>query len=142
MKNYIVLLIAALLTACGDSEDLPQQQIQPQQQYQEQYQQPFQQPTAAPVIINQQPPAPMVQHDDDTMSDMLVGGLVGAAAANAMNGGNRQYASQPQVTNTHTIRERVVYRSNPKPVKKWNYRPTQVKPSSYTSSRNYSRSRR
>lgn len=120
MKQYYVLILAALLTACGDSDEIPkQEQYYPQQQP---IQQPVYQQPQQPVIINQAP----VAQDDDTVSDMLVGGLVGAAAANAFGGGNsgyNQYSNQSQHTRT-IVRERIIQQPAPK---KWGYRPTQVK---------------
>lgn len=115
-----LLIVTLLLTACNESKPvpapvIPQVQQIPQQAYPEQqYQQPpqvMQQPAyyppvqQAPVIV-QQP-----QQSHSGVTDMLVGGLIGHAVGNALNGTNRsapQQPQQPQVINKTIINKTYV----------------------------------
>lgn len=113
-----LLIVTLLLTACNESKPvpspvIPQVQQMPQQEYPEQqYQQPpqaiQQQPAyyppvqQAPVIV-QQP-----QQSHSGVTDMLVGGLIGHAVGNALNGSGRSAPQQPQVINRTIINKTYV----------------------------------
>lgn len=110
-----LLIVTLLLTACNESKPapvIPQVQQIPQQAYPEQqYQQPpqvMQQPAyyppvqQAPVIV-QQP-----QQSHSGVTDMLVGGLIGHAVGNALNGSGRSAPQQPQVINRTIINKTYV----------------------------------
>ncbi len=119
--RHLLLLTALTLVACNDTRPVPQLPVQqPQQVYQDfqgyqptpqqSYQQPVQAaptyypPTQAPVIV-QQP-----QQSHSGVTDMLVGGLIGHAVGNAMNGSNRANVQQPQVINRTIINRTYVNR--------------------------------
>ena len=120
MKKLLLTLTVLSLVACGESDEdkqkrqteqilaqqqqilqnqqAQQQQIEQQgavvQQQNQQIQQQAQQPAQAPVII-QQPVAAqqpvVVQQHDNTMTNMLVGGLIGHAIANSGNNLNTDH---------------------------------------------------
>lgn len=120
MKKLLLTLTVLSLVACGESDEdkqkrqtdqilaqqqqilqnqqAQQQQIEQQgavvQQQNQQIQQQAQQPAQAPVII-QQPVAAqqpvVVQQHDNTMTNMLVGGLAGYAIANSGNNSNTDH---------------------------------------------------
>lgn len=105
-RFLILALSMAVVAGCGNSDDKagPQvqagqpygQQMMPeqQQQYGQQMQQQYpQQAGQQPVIINQQAP-----QQDNTMSNMLLGGLIGHAIGSSGNKGDT------------VIRERVIER--------------------------------
>ena len=110
-----LLIVTLLLTACNESKPvpapaIPQVQQMPQQAYLEQQvpqvmqQQPAYYPPVqqAPVIV-QQP-----QQSHSGVTDMLVGGLIGHAVGNALNGSNRSAPQQPQVINRTIINKTYV----------------------------------
>ena len=107
--KYLLIAFMIILTACGDSEQeklrkqeqaLEQQQQQlfqnqqqlQQQIQQQQYQQPQQGYSPQQPVIVQQPAtqqAPVVvQQHDNTMSNMLLGGLIGHAIGSSGNSSN------------------------------------------------------
>lgn len=106
LRVLTLALAVSVLAGCGNSDDKagPQvqagqpygQQMSPDQQpqYGQQMQQQYQQaPAGQPVIINQQAP----QHDN-TLSNMLLGGMIGHAIGSSGNKGDT------------VIRERVIER--------------------------------
>jgi type II secretory pathway pseudopilin PulG len=139
MKKLLTLALALTLIACSSEEE---QKAQQEQQIQQQAQQiqllqqqvaqqqaqpvqevqqvPVQQPTYIPQPVAA--PAPVVvqsapQHDS-TMSDMLVGGLVGHAIGSSLSGGNNNggsyHAPAPVVNRTYVTKVTKVY-NRPKP---------------------------
>lgn len=79
-KLALAVAVSLILTGCGDK---PQQQAQYQQP---QYQQPVQ---AAPVVVNQPTQAPVVvQQQDNTISNMLVGAMAAHTISNMMDNNN------------------------------------------------------
>jgi Ni/Co efflux regulator RcnB len=148
MKKLLTLVLALSLIACSSEEEQKaqqeqqinqqaqqirqlQQQVSQQQAkpIQEVQQVPVQQPVYMPQPVQAPAPAPVIvqsspQQHDSTMTDMLVGGLVGHAIGSAMNnnsGGN--YSSPaPVVNRTYVTKVTKVY-NQPKPSIKKIYTP-------------------
>jgi hypothetical protein len=115
---YKIIFLSLLLIGCGESpeEQLKRQQQQLQQQQQQlinqqqqqlQQQSQFQQaPAYQPPAVIQQPAAPVVvQQHDSSLTNMLVGGLIGHQIAkmgedNSSRASDHSY-QQPQQTVTH-----------------------------------------
>lgn len=106
-KLALAVAVSLILTGCGDK---PQQQNYPQQQAQ--YQQPqYQQPVqAAPVIVNQPAQAPVVvQQQDNTISNMLVGAMAAHTISNMMDNNNSRPVER-------VVEHRTVVVNQPNPV--------------------------
>ena len=153
IEKVIIAAIAAILlliivSSCSHEEEQPvavatpppvQQQVQPvvQQptlQPQELQPPPYQQP----VIINQ--PAPSAPAHDSTMTDMLLGGLIGHAIGSSGRGAIPTPNPYPQ----QVVRQTVVRKVYVQPRPSTSYTPrTTFRSSSYSSSRSsFSSSRR
>ena len=101
-KLALAVAVSLILTGCGDK---PQQQAQYQQQ--PQYQQPVQ---AAPVVVNQPAQAPVVvQQQDNTISNMLVGAMAAHTISNMMDNNNSRPVER-------VVEHRTVVVNQPNPV--------------------------
>lgn len=115
---YKIIFLSLLLIGCGESpeEQLKRQQLQLQQQQQQlinQQQQQLQQqsqiqqaPAYQPPAVIQQPAAPVVvQQHDSTMTNMLLGGLIGHQIAKMGEDNNPRLSDHsyqpPQQNVTH-----------------------------------------
>jgi uncharacterized protein YcfJ len=137
MKKLLTLVLALSLIACSSEEEQKAQQEQQiqqqaqqiqqlQQQVAQQQSQPIQEvqqvPAQQPVYVPQTAPAPVIvqsapvpQHDS-TMTDMMIGGLVGHAIGSSMNnnnGGNYR-SPAPVVNRTYVTKVTKVY-NQPRP---------------------------
>jgi len=137
-QSTLVLAVAVLisLTACGESAEEKQarlfkeqqaqiQQLQAQQVQQQQYQQP-QQYAPQPQVI-QQPAAPVIvqaPHQDNTLTNLATGALIGHALSGGFNGGSNSAPAERVVEKTVIVNNHAA----PTPVAPITTAPTPVTP--------------